>query len=597
MNWPILVVILAIPSAGALAVLGLPPTQPRLSRLVLICTTTLTLGLSCVLLVAFMATPSRADSQLSGTANGYSLSKVHGPLSFQFQEQVGWLHTAKSLSASPPAFNEGNNGVNQAGPPPINFSFHLGVDGMSVWLIALAALLFFLAAIALSRRQERLRAFAILMLLSELGVMGVLMSLDLILFYFFWEAALIPLYFLLIGWGDQRRGQAALKFIIYTVAGSLFMLLAIIGVYFITGAQTGVYTFDVPTLIAAQSFVTATQGSVISLFGHSFTLLNPQDWLFLAFALAFAIKVPLVPFHSWLPDAYSSGTTPFLIFFAGIVSKLGAFGFIRYDLTLFPHASHTFQPLMMGLAIVSILYGALAALAQRDIKRIVAFASISHLGFIVLGVFSLNVDGLNGAIIQMVNHGIIIAALFICVGIFESRFATRDLRQLGGLAGPMPIMAGLFLVVTLAGLGMPLLNSFVGEFLILLGSFQVSPAWAVLASLGVIVACWYMLRLYQGITQGRLRLPEGEDEGAARRSVQRLGHLDLGAVEVAVLAPLVALIVLIGVYPGPVLRYTRVSADQYVSAADRQASGPTTTPRAVAPFSPASRVLRSGPPR
>ncbi len=569
MSWPILTVILAIPIAGSLTVLAVPGNRPRLARLILIGATAVTLGLACVLLVAFVATPPPSAAHLSGTANGSSLTRVNGPLSFQFQERVGWLHTGRSLSASHPAFNEGNNDVNQAGPPPINFSYHLGVDGLSVWLIALAALLFFLAAIALSRRQQGMRGFAALMLLSEVGVLGVLTSLDLILFYFFWEAALIPLYFLLIGWGDEHRGRAALKFIIYTVAGSLFMLLAIIGVYFITGSQTGVYTFDVPTLIAAQSFVNSTHGSVLTLFGHSFTLLNPQDWMFLAFALAFAIKVPLVPFHSWLPDAYSSGSTPFLIFFAGIVSKLGAFGFIRYDLTLFPQASHTFQPLMMGLGVLSILYGALSALAQRDIKRIVAFASISHLGFIVLGIFSLNIDGLNGAIIQMVNHGIIIAALFICVGAYEARFATRDLRTLGGLAKPMPIMAGLFLVAALAGLGMPLLNSFVGEFLTLLGAFQVSPAWAVVASLGVVLACWYTLRLYQGVTQGRLQLPNGEVEGAATKTVARLGHLDAGAVELAVLAPLVALILVIGVYPGPVIRYTRFSAGQYVSAVDR----------------------------
>ncbi|MGC2192741.1 MAG: NADH-quinone oxidoreductase subunit M [Candidatus Dormiibacterota bacterium] len=572
MSWPILTVLLVVPIGGTLAVFVVPSNRPQLARLVLLATTAATLGLACVLLVAFLAIPPTSDSHLSGRAEGSSLKSISGPVSFQFQEQVTWLHTGNSLSATHPAFNEGNNAFNQAGPPPINFSFHLGVDGLSVWLIALAALLFFLAAITLSRRHERLRAFAGLMLLSEVGVLGVLMSLDLILFYFFWEAALIPLYFLMIGWGDGNRGRAALKFIIYTVAGSLFMLLAIIGVYFITGAQTGVYTFDVPTLIAAESFVNASQGSVLTLFGHSFTLLNAQDWMFLAFALAFAIKIPLVPFHSWLPDAYSSGPTSFLIFFAGIVSKLGAFGFIRYDLTLFPQASHTFQPLMMGLGVVSILYGALAALAQRDVKRIVGYASISHLGFIVLGIFSLNIDGLNGAIIQMINHGIIIAALFICVGVYEARFATRDLRELGGLAKPMPIMAGLFLIAALAGLGMPLLNSFVGEFLTLLGAFQVSPAWAVVASLGMVLACCYMLRLYQGVTQGRLRLPDGQVEVPATKAVARLGRLDAGVVEVVVLAPLVALIILIGVYPGPVIRYTRFSAGQYISAVDRAAS-------------------------
>lgn len=590
MSWPILSVMLAVPLVGLLVILAVPGTRPRLARLVLLVTTAATLGLACVLLVAFLAVPPSSDAQLHGAADGSSLKSITGPISFQFQEQVAWLHSGASLSATHAAFNEGNNALNQAGPPPINFSYHVGVDGLSVWLIALATLLFFLAAITLSRNQDRVRAFAVLMLLSEVGVMGVLMSLDLILFYFFWEAALVPLYFIMIGWGDENRGRAALKFIIYTVAGSLFMLLAIIGVYFISGASTGVYTFDVPTLIAAESFVNTSSGSVLTLFGHSFSLLNAQDWMFLAFALAFAIKVPLVPFHSWLPDAYSSGTTSFLIFFAGIVSKLGAFGFIRYDLTLFPQASHTFQPLMMGLGVLSILYGALSALAQRDIKRIVAFASISHLGFIVLGIFTLNIDGINGAIIQMVNHGLIIAALFICIGAYEARFATRDLRELGGLAKPMPILAGLFLVAALAGLGMPLLSSFVGEFLTLLGAFQVSPAWAVVASLGVVLACWYMLRLYQGVTQGRLRLPNGQVELSADRAMLRLGRLDVGAVELAVLAPLVALIIVIGVYPGPVIRFTRFSAGQYVSAVNRGSATTASTAASLGPASP-----RSGP--
>lgn len=570
MNWPILAVLLLVPLAGGLILVALPGGRPRIARGILIAVTALTFGLSCVLLVAYLAVPSASASRLTGTANGQSLSQVHSPVTFQFQEQIAWLHTASSLSQFHPAFNEGNNAFNQSGPPPINFSFHLGVDGLSVWLIALAALLFLVAAVVLSRKEARLKPFAVLMLLSEVGVLGVLTSLDLVLFYFFWEAALIPLYFLMIGWGDEHRGRAALKFIIYTVAGSLFMLLAIIGVYFVTGAQTGVYTFDVPTLIAAQSFVATTHQTTFSLFGHSFPALNPQDWLFLAFALAFAIKVPLFPFHSWLPDAYTSGRTPFLVFFAGIVSKLGAFGFIRYNLTLFPQASHFFQPLMMGLGVASILYGGLAALAQTDVKRTVAYASISHLGFVVLGIFTLNVEGLNGSIIQMVNHGIVIAALFICVGIFEARFATRSLRDLGGLAKAMPVMAGLFLVVALAGLGMPLLNSFVGEFLILLGAFQVSPAWAVVAALGVILACWYMLRMYQGITQGPLMIPGGEDRNSViEQAVRRIGRIDLGPVEIVALAPLVALMIFIGVYPGPIIHYSRFSAAQYVQAADR----------------------------
>lgn len=583
MSWPILAVILLVPLCGAMLLLVVPGSRSGVIRVVLATVTALTLGLSCVLLVAFLAVPSPATSRLTGTANGQSLTTVHSPVTFQFQEQVNWLHTSGSLSRFHPALNEGNNAFNQSGPPPINFSFHLGVDGLSVWLIALAALLFLVAAVVLSRKEPHLKAFAVLMLLSEVGVIGVLTSLDLVLFYFFWEAALIPLYFLMLGWGDERRGRAAIKFIVYTVAGSLFMLLAIIGVYFVTGTQTGVYTFDVPTLIAAQSFVQTIHSTTFSLFGHSFPALNPQDWLFLAFALAFAIKVPLVPFHSWLPDAYSSGRTPFLVFFAGIVSKLGAFGFIRYNLTLFPHASHLFQPLLMGLGVASILYGALAALAQSDIKRIVAYASISHLGFVVLGIFALNVDGLNGAIIQMVNHGVVIAALFICVGIFEARFATRRLADLGGLAKAMPVMAGVFLVVALAGLGMPLLNSFVGEFLILLGAFQVSPAWAVIASLGVILACWYMLRMYQGLTQGPLRAPgASNEESLVQLAVQRIGRVDLGPIELVALAPLVALMVVIGVYPAPIIRYSRFSAAQYVQAVDR-GSLAKTSDRTVTP--------------
>ncbi len=591
MNWPILTVLLLVPVAGALGLLALPAARARAIRLTLIAVTAVTLGLSCVLLVAFLAVPSPGASKLTGTANGQPLSQVHSPVSFQFQEQVNWLHSAPSLSQAHPAFNEGNNAFNQAGPPPINFSYHVGVDGLSVWLIALAGLLFLIGAVVLSRKEERLRSFAVLMLLSEAGVIGVLMSLDLVLFYFFWEAALIPLYFLMIGWGDGRRAKSALKFIIYTVAGSLVMLLAIIGVYFVTGAQTGVYTFDVPTLIAAQSFVQSTHATIFSLFGHRVALLNAQDWLFLAFALAFAIKVPLVPFHGWLPDAYTSGKTPFLVFFTGIVSKLGAFGFIRYNLTLFPQASHVFQPLMMGLAVASILYGALAALAQSDLKRMVAYASISHLGFVVLGIFALNVDGLNGAIIQMVNHGVIIAALFISVGIFEARFGSRSLRDLGGVAKVMPVMAGMFLVVALAGLGMPLMNSFVGEFLILLGAFQVSPAWAVVASLGVILACWYMLRMYQGVTQGPLRIPGASDEGGVAAAVRRLGRVDLGPVEIVALAPLVALMIFIGVYPGPIIRDSRFSADQYIQAANRPSgSVPVLSATSARTIGPARRA-------
>ncbi len=558
MNWPILTVILLLPLAGALAVASVPAHRPRAIRAVLVATTGATLGLAAVLLVAFYALPNPAHSGLSGSVHGQSLHRVQSPITFQFQEQASWLGSL-NLGHTIPTLNQGNNQVDQAAPPPINFSYHLGADGLSVWLVVLTALLFLIAAVAIRRREPRLKAFAMLMLVSEVGVLGVLLSLDLILFYFFWEAALIPLYFLLLGFGGERRGPAALKFIVYTVAGSLFMLLAILGLYFIGGAQTGIYTFDLPTQILIQAAVHGSPPTSLTLFGHVLRFLTPQQWLFLAFALAFAIKIPLVPLHTWLPDAYESGSTSFLVFFAGIVSKLGAFGLIRYCLPLFPGPSHTFQPVLMALAVTSILYGALMALREVDIKRMIGYASISHLGFIVLGIFALSVDGLNGAILQMVNHGIIIAGLFLCAGMLEARFQTRDRRVLAGLAGPMPILAGLFLIIALAGLGMPLLSSFVGEFLILLGAFEVSPAWAVAAGLGTVLACWYMLRLYQGVMQGDRREP--------RTGV--VGARDLRGVEVALLAPLVVLIAVIGVYPAPVIRDTRFTANQYIISADR----------------------------
>ncbi|HUY97247.1 MAG TPA: NADH-quinone oxidoreductase subunit M [Verrucomicrobiae bacterium] len=561
MSWPILSVILFLPLAGAGVVALVPGSRRQLIRWVLVAVTGATLALAVVLLLAFVSLPNPADSGLSGRVQGQSLRAVRSPITFQFQEQVAWLGTLTNLGPAAPTLNQGNNSVNQAAPPAINATYHLGADGLSVWLVALAALLFLIAGVAIRRGEARLKSFAMLMLLSEVGVLGVLLSLDLVLFYVFWEAALIPLYFLLLGFGGERRGPAALKFIVYTVAGSLFMLLAILGLYFIGGATTGIYTFDLPTQILIQAAIHNAHPTSLTLFGHVVHFLTPQQWLFLAFALAFAIKVPLVPLHTWLPDAYESGSTPFLVFFAGIVSKLGAFGLIRYCLPLFPGPSHTFQPVMMALGVTSILYGALMALRTADIKRTIGYASISHLGFIVLGIFALDVDGLNGAILQMVSHGVIIAGLFLCAGMLEARFRTRDRRQLAGLAGELPILAGVFLVIALAGLGMPLLSSFVGEFLILLGAFEVSPAWAVAAGLGTVLACWYMLRLYQGLMQGRRQVPGTGAPGAQ-------GTRDLRAVEVAMLAPLVALICVIGVYPEPVIRDTRFSANQYVLAAD-----------------------------
>ena len=439
------------------------------------------------------------------------------PLTLYFQEQRDWI-------------------------PAIGASYHLGIDGLSGWILALNSGLFLVASLAVSRNHERFRLYCSLMLLSEAAIAGVVLSADLLLFYLFWEGMLIPLYFLLSGWGSENRGRATLKFIIYTVAGSLFMLVAIIWLYFNSGA----HSFDLETLLNPNNVPTPQTTVVLGL--------SPRDLVFIAFALAFAIKLPLVPFHTWLPDLYEASPVTTLVFFAGVVSKLGAYGFIRYGLTLFAQPINQYKWVLAALAVLSIVYGALMALSERDIKRIVAYASLSHLGFIALGIFSLTANGVNGAIIQIVNHGIIIAALFLIVGFIEARTGTRDLSRLSGLEKRMPWLYALFLVVTLAGLGMPGMNSFVGEFTIMLGAFQLNWIYAVVAGFGVVLACWYMLRMHQGL----MHEPPKPITGRVR---------DLRLGEGLILAPLVALMIFLGVYPKPVGDIAAPSVSQYVTLA------------------------------
>jgi NADH-quinone oxidoreductase subunit M len=522
---PWLTVVLVLPLGTAILLQLVPRNERGLVKAVTVLGTLATAGVVAGLLVAF--------NQHPGIYLPIGTRPQDLPLILQFEEIHDWI-------------------------PAIGATYHLGLDGLSAWLLALDAGLFLLGAVAVSARAtDRLKFYCGLLLVTQAATIGVLLSIDMLLFYFFWEGMLVPLYFLLSNFGDRDRGPATLKFIGYTVAGSLLMLVAIIYLYFTSQAAiVGHPSFDLQVLMLAPG---APQPPVTVL-GHG--LLTPQQLAFIAFGLAFAIKVPVVPFHTWLPDSYANCPPAALTFFAGIVSKLGAFGFIRYGLTLFPGPVHDFQWVLEGLGIASILYGALLALAQTDIKRIVAYSSISHLGFIVLGVFALNVNGINGAIIQMVNHGIIIAALFLVVGYVEARTGTRDRHEIAGLERRMPWLYALFLVVTLAGLGMPGMNTFVGEFTILLGAFQASPALAVLAGLGVILACWYMLRLHQGLMHDPL------SDAAARVR-------DIGVGERLVLLPLAALMLLIGVYPRPIGDLARVSASQYVLRASVIPGPPT----------------------
>jgi len=441
--------------------------------------------------------------------------------------------------------------------PAIGASYHLGVDGVSAWMLALNAGVFLLGALVVPRAStERLKLFCGLLLLTEAATTGVLLSLDLLLFYLFWEGMLIPLYFLLAFYGNENRGRATLKFVIYTVAGSLLMLLAIIYLHF-QALGAGHNTFDLEVLL--QTPLSAQAG--VPLPFTSVPTLTPAMFAFLAFAVAFAIKLPIVPFHTWLPDLYESAPAPALVFFAGVVSKMGAYGFIRFGITLFGPEAHQLQPLLAALAVLGILYGALMALSQTDLKRIVAYASISHLGFIALGIFSLDQNGINGAIIQIVNHGIIIAGLFLVVGMVEARTGTRDIRELGGLEKRMPWLYFLFLVITLGSLGLPGTNGFVGELTIMLGAFQYFWLLAVLAGMGVVIASWYMLRMHQGMMH-EATTPHTEKVG------------DLRLREALVLAPLAALVVFLGVYPRPVGTVSSQAVPAYVTLSDASRSAP-----------------------
>jgi NADH-quinone oxidoreductase subunit M len=518
---PWLTVVLFIP-AGAALLLQLIPRDARGAVKALTVTAT---GAAAVLVGVLIA----SIPHTAGSGAG---------LTVYYQERLDWITLGNDRIAS----------------------YHVGLDGMSAWLLALNAGVFLVGALAVSARAtERLKFYCGLMLLVETATTGVLLSLDLLLFYLFWEGMLVPLYFLLANFGSEKRGPATLKFIVYTVAGSLLMLVAIIYLAFLQ--ERGVHSFDLQQLVL--NLPPAQSRLVIP--GVNISTFTPAELAFICFTLAFAIKIPIVPFHTWLPDLYESQPPSTLTFFAGVVSKMGAYGFIRFGLTLFPEPVHYFKWLLAALAVLSIIYGALMALSERDIKRIVAYASISHLGFIALGIFTLTDNGLNGAIIQIINHGIIIAALFLIAGMVEARTGTRNLQEIAGLEKRMPWLYFFFLVATLAGLGMPGMNSFVGEFTILLGAFQLNWIYAVLAGGGVVLACWYMLRLHQGVMHNALR------HGLETVS-------DLRLREGLLLAPLAALMIFLGVFPRPIGDVAKPAVTQYVGLSQEPAQLTGTTP-------------------
>jgi NADH-quinone oxidoreductase subunit M len=417
---------------------------------------------------------------------------------FQFVEKLSWI-------------------------PALGAEYHLGIDGLSLFMILLTTLLGTIVVLySFPTVKEKVKAYYLTLLFLQAGMTGVFAALDLLLFYIFWEVTLIPMFLLIGRWGGPRRIYAAVKFFLYTLAGSLLMLVGILAIYWYHGAQTGFATFDF-TRIVLLDFPARL-----------------QLWAFVAFFVAFAIKVPMFPFHTWLPDAHVEAPTTGSVVLAGVLLKMGTYGLVRFCLPLFPQASERLAPAIMILGVIGIIYGALLALAQDDLKKLIAYSSISHLGFVVIGIFSLNVRGAAGGVLQMINHGLITGALFLLVGMVYERTHQRSIRKLGGLAHRLPVYATLLVFFSLASLGLPGLAGFVGEFLVLVGVFQYRPLFAVLGSIGIVLGAAYLLRMVQGVIFGTLP----EEYG---------GLSDLTAVEIICLLPLAVLVIWIGVYPVPFL--------------------------------------------
>ena len=412
-------------------------------------------------------------------------------------------------------------------------SWHVGVDGISLFLVVLTGILFPLVIIGVDPHHDEKRYLA-WMLLLEAGVMGSFLSLDLFLFFIFFEIVLVPMYFLIGGWGYDKRVYAATKFFLYTMLGSAFMLVGIITTAMIARHDIGYFTFDLVTIAERASFAAST-----------------GRWLFLSFAVAFAVKVPLFPLHTWLPDAHTQAPTGGSVILAGVLLKLGTYGFLRFGLYLFPAAAVWAKPLFLTLATVGIIYGAVAATMQTDLKRLVAYSSVAHLGFIVLGTFAVTSQALSGSVMQMVNHGISTGALFLLVGMIYERRHTRAIAELKGIQAVAPVFAAAFMVVMLSSIGVPGLNGFVGEFLVLIGSFETARWWTVVAATGVILAALYLLWAYQRVFHGE---PDEANSTFA----------ELKPREGALLLVFIALIGFTGLYPKPMLSRIEPSVDKLI---------------------------------
>jgi len=501
-GWPILSLVTFLPLVGAgfiLMVRGSDAVVAQNARAVALWTSMITLLLSLLLWVNFDR--STAD--------------------FQFVEKRAWV-------------------------PGIGIAYHMGVDGISMMFVLLSTILTPICVLASWEAIEsRVREYMIAFLVLETLMVGMFCALDLVLFYVFFEGVLIPM-FLIIGiWGGPRRVYAAFKFFLYTLAGSVLMLIAMMAMYWQAG------TTDIPTLI-----------------DHAFPV-GMQTWLWLAFFASFAVKVPMWPVHTWLPDAHVEAPTAGSVILAGVLLKMGAYGFLRFSLPMFPEASATFTPLVYTLSVVAVIYTSLVALAQQDMKKLIAYSSVAHMGFVTIGIFAGTKQGIEGAIFQMLSHGVVSGALFLFVGVIYNRMHTREIARYGGLVHRMPLYAFVFMIFMLASVGLPGTSGFIGEFLVLVGVFQVNTWVALLASTGIILGAAYMLWLYRRVVFGEL----------TREDLK--GILDLSRREIAVFAPLVFLVMWMGIYPKPFLDVMSQSVDNLIvqyrpvdDPAKRAAPGP-----------------------
>src|SRR5512139_1117495 len=495
---PILTLVTFFPVAGMVVLLALPGARTRAIKLAANIFTGLEFVATVLLLTRFDA--SSGD--------------------MQFLERLPWI---KAIGAQ----------------------YLLGVDGISLLLVLLTSLLTFIATLSSWQAvQKRLKEYYVFLLLLETGMIGVFLALDLLLFYVFWEVVLVPMYFLIGVWGGERKLYAAIKFFLYTFVGSVLMLVAILVLYFHHYAVAGFYTTDLLKL-------------------YELTIpVKLQFWLFSAFFLAFAFKVPMFPFHTWLPDAHVEAPTSGSVILAAVLLKMGTYGFLRFAMALFPSAAFDWMPAVATLAVIGIVYGALVSMVQRDIKKLVAYSSVSHLGFVMLGLFAFNIQGIEGGILQMINHGLSTGALFLIVGIIYERRHTRLISEFGGISKVVPVFAFIFLVVTLSSIGLPGLNGFVGEFLIMLGAFKTHKWLTVVAASGVIFAAVYMLWMFQRVMYGKVTNEEN------------LRLTDMNGREIAYMVPILLFILWIGVYPQPFLRRMDASVNAFVARveAKRQAA-------------------------